>query len=74
MSLKNSLCSKKLITLLNKMGHCISYDEVLCIDAEWVKTLSEKDDSYTIVPTDIASGYFTQAAVDNADYAQENDS
>ena len=56
------------------MGHCISYDEVLCIDAEWVKTLSEKDDSYTIVPTDIASGYFTQAAVDNADYAQENDS
>ena len=29
MSLKNSLRSKEYITLLNNLGHCISYDDVL---------------------------------------------
>ena len=45
----------------------------LRIDTEWGEALLEIDDSYTMVPANIASGYFTQVAPDNADYAQEND-
>ena len=48
-SLENSLPSKEFITLLNNLGHCFSYDEILCIDTEWAKALLEKVDSYTKV-------------------------
>ena len=44
-SLENSLPSKEFITLLNNLGHCFSYDEILCIDTEWAKALLEKVDS-----------------------------
>ena len=39
MSLKNNLRSKEYITLLNKNGHCISYDEVLAIETLWAEQL-----------------------------------
>ena len=75
MSLKNSFRSKEFVTLQSRgnLGHCISYNEVLRINTEWAEALLEKDDSYTAVPTNITSGYFTQAAANNADYAQKND-
>ena len=34
-SLKNCLRSKEFITILNNLGHCISYDDVLRIDTTW---------------------------------------
>ena len=73
-SLKNSLRSKEFITLLNNLGHCISYDEILRIDTEWAKALLEKYDSYTEVLKNIRSGYFTQTAANNARNVQESDS
>ena len=73
-SLKNSLRSKEFITLLNNLGHCISYDEILRIDTEWAKTLLEKYDSYTEVIKNTTSGYFTQTAANNAHNVQESDS
>lgn len=70
MSLKISHCSKEFITLLNKLGDSISYDDDLYIETEWTDTLLEKDDSYTVVPINITSDYFTQASADNSDYVQ----
>lgn len=70
MSLKISHCSKEFITLLNKLGDSISYDDDLYIETEWTDTLLEKDDSYTVVPINITSGYSTQASADNSDHVQ----
>ena len=66
---KNSLRSKEFVALLNNLGNCISYDKVLSTETEWADALLVKDDSYTMVPTNITSRYFTQAAAVNADYA-----
>ena len=51
-SLKNNLRSKEYITLLNKNGHCISYDEVLAL---WAEHLMSNEDGYAIQPSNIYS-------------------
>ena len=73
-SLKNCLRSKEFITILNNLGHCLSYDDVLRIDTTWASDIIERNDGYATLPTNMSMGAFTQAASDNADYQQENNS
>ena len=74
MSLRNSLRSTEFITLLNNLGCCFSYDDILRVDTKWANALPENDDSYTKVLKNIISGYFTQASANNAHYVQESTS
>ena len=74
MSLENSVHSKVPITLIINLRHCISYDETLHTDTTWTKNLIKKEYSYIMIPTNITSGFITQAAADNANYSKENNS
>ena len=58
--------------MLNNLGYCTSYDEIVRAGTKWATALLEKDDSYTKVLNNIISGYFTQAAANNAHYVQES--
>ena len=73
---KNNLTSKEYITLLNKNGHCISYDEVLAIEILWAEQLMSNEDGYATLPSNIQSsdGCLVQAIADNGDYGQEENS
>ena len=75
-SLKNNLRSKEYITLLNKNGHCISYDEVLAIETLWARQLMSNEDGYATLPSNIQSSdcCLVQAIADNGDYGQEENS
>lgn len=58
--------SKLLITLLNRMGHCSSYDEVQTVDTSLpmeVTALVER--MGTIIPSNISPGPLIQIAADN---------
>lgn len=69
-SLKASGRSKDFIRCLNNLGHCISYDDVLRIETSWAEGLIEEGDGYAMIPSNIVTGSFVQAAFDNADYGQ----
>ena len=73
-SLKNSLASKEFITYCNKLGHSISYDDVNRIETTWATSILSTNDGYATLPPITTMGLFTQAASDNADYGQENNS
>ena len=68
MSLKTALRSKDYITVINRLGDCISYNQVLVTDAYWANCTQNSSDGYAMVPTNIIKGVFAQAASDNADY------
>ena len=72
MALKNSLRSKEFITILNRQGDSIRYQDTLSIEAYWAADLLEDGNGYATIPTNISHGIFTQAATDNSDYLQEN--
>ena len=60
--------SQLLITLLNRMGHCSSYDEVKKLDTSIAGEVFEKSkDSGTVIPSNIHPGSFIQLAADNND-------
>ena len=44
------------------------------IDTIWATNILNEDVGYVMIPTKIIYGNFTQAAFDNADYGQENNS
>ena len=64
--------SRLVITLLNKMGHCCSYDELRAADTSIAAEVLAKADEYgTVVPSNIAPGPFLQLAADNTDINEE---
>ena len=70
--MKNSSRSKEFITVLNRHGDSISYQDVLRVENYWANQLIETGSGYATIPTNIGYGHFTQAASDNSDYTQEN--
>ena len=60
--------SKDIVTMLNKHGHCISYDEIQRIDASWVEKQSQAN---AWVPVNMTSGVVTRGAGDNFNRATE---
>ena len=58
--------SRRLITLLNKMGHCSSYDEMRAIDTSAaLEVLAKANEFGTVIPSNISPGPFIQIAADN---------
>ena len=55
------------------MGHCVSYDDVEIMDTSLARKLLAKAVLYggVVMPTNITSGYFVQAAADNNDINEE---
>lgn len=72
MAVRHLTGSKQLVTMLNRMGHCSSYDDVEAIDTSLAKeVLAQSDLSGIVVPSNIVPGGFVQAAADNNDLNEE---
>ena len=66
MSVKHLTGSKQLITLLNRMGHCSSYEEIEQVETSLAnENLARADVSGVLIPTNINPGTFIQMAADN---------
>ena len=64
--------SKHIVTLLNKMGHCSSYDDVEVIITGLAREIKAKaDEVAVIIPSNISRGVFVQFAADNNDLNEE---
>ena len=59
---------------MSKLGHSVSYDDVQRIETSWASSVLESGDGYATLPSNTVKNVFTQAASDNGDYGQENDS
>ena len=64
--------SKRLIELLNRMGHCVSYDEMRSVNTSIAEDVLAKTEEFgTVIPTVIKAGSFVQIAADNNDLNEE---
>ena len=64
--------SKRLIELLNTMGHSVSYDEMRAVNMSIAeKVLAQVEAFGTVIPTNIKPGAFVQIAADNNDLNEE---
>ncbi|CAH3175616.1 unnamed protein product [Porites evermanni] len=64
--------SKRLIELLNRMGHCVSYDEMRAVNTSIAEDVLAKAEEFgTVIPTVIKAGSFVQIAADNNDLNEE---
>lgn len=58
--------------MLNKVGHCSSYDDVEVINTGLARDIKAKADEVgVVVPSIISPGVFVQFAVDNNDLNEE---
>ena len=72
MSVRHITGSKQVITLLNRMGHCSSYDEIEAVDTGLARgILASTESCGVVIPTNISPGTFVQAACDNNDVNEE---
>lgn len=72
MSVRHITGSKQLITLLNRMGHCSSYEEIEAVDTGLAREiLASKESCGVVIPSNISPGAFVQAACDNNDVNEE---
>ena len=71
-SMKNDLKARTHISALNRLGACISYDDLMRIDTKRANDILEEGDEYATLPSNIKPDIFSQVAFDNPDYGQEN--
>ena len=71
MAVRHITGSKDLITILSRMGHCSSYDEVEGIDTALAEEILAKSDNGVVIPTNISPGTFVHLAADNIDINEE---
>ena len=72
MTVRHLTGSKVLITLLNRMGHCSSYDEVQAVDTSLaIEVAAMAEQIGTVLPSNISSGPFIHLAADNNDINEE---
>ncbi|KAI8487179.1 hypothetical protein Bbelb_349770 [Branchiostoma belcheri] len=71
-SVRHMTGSKQLVQMLNRLGHCCSYDEVEVIDTSLAMEVIAKSENYgVVIPTNISPGAFIQVAADNNDFKEE---
>ena len=64
--------SRNLVTLLNRMGHCCSYDEMRAVDTSIaLQVLAHAEEHGTVIPSNISPGPLVQIAADNNDFTEE---
>ena len=72
MSVRHLTGSKQLVTILNHLGHCSSYDDIEIIDTSLARETLAKADLYgSVIPANIYPGVFVQVAGDNNDINEE---
>ena len=62
------------ISALNRLGACISYDDLMRNDTKWANDVLEEGDEYATLPSNVKPDIFSHVAFDNADYGQKNNS
>ena len=68
MTMRHITGSKQVVTILNRMGHCSSYDDVEIIDTSLAaEVIAQTENSGVVIPTNITPGPFVQMATDNND-------
>ena len=72
MFLKRKSGSKELITCLNRLGHCISYCEVLRLETFIAETESKNCESPAYIPREIQPEKFVTYVYDNCDHNLES--
>ena len=72
-TIKHLTRSKKLITLLNRMGHCCSYEQTEIVETALAnETLARSElNGGVIIPSNISPGVFVHMAADNNDFNEE---
>ena len=64
--------STRLIELLNRTGHCVSYDEMRAVNTSIAEDVLAKAEEFgTVIPTVIKAGSFVQIAANNNDINEE---
>ena len=64
--------SKRLIELLNRMGHCVPYDEMRAVNTSIAEEVLAKVEEFgTVIATNIKPGAFVQIAANNNDLNEE---
>ena len=72
MTIRHLTGSKQLITILNRMGDCSSYDEVEAIHTSLaMEVLAKSETTGVVIPSNIVPGVLVQAAADNNDINEE---
>ena len=72
MAVRHLTGSKQIIKILNRMGHCASYDTVEMIDTALAREILAKTEEEGVAkPSNIAPGGFIQFAADNNDIHEE---
>ena len=65
--------SKEVVTLLNRMGHCSSYDDVEIVNTAWAREMvARSQQTGVVIPSNITAGPFVQFAVDNNDFIENS--
>ena len=64
--------SKEVVTLLNRMGHCSSYEEVEIVNTAWAREIrARSEETGVVVPSNSSLGVFIQFAGNNNDLNEE---
>ena len=75
MTVRHMTGSKRLVSILNRMGHCLCcsfYDEIESVDTGLAKEiLAKSQDCGIVIPSNISPGTFIQFAADNNDLNEE---
>ena len=66
--MKNNLRAKAHISALNRLGACISYDDLMRIDTKWANDILEEGDEYATLPSHVKPDIISQVEFGNADY------
>ena len=70
-AIKHLTGSKALIEILNRLQHCIGYLDLLRIDTSITNTIIQNTtEDGVIIPSNVISGTFVEAAADNNDLAE----
>ena len=71
MTVKNLTGCKEVITLLNRFGHGISYEQVLSIETGLAEKQMEAEDQGVILPSSVRPNVFSLFCWDNIDLLEE---
>ena len=72
MSVRHLIASRHIVTMLNRVGNCSSYDEIESVNSSLaVEILAKSEQNQVVVPSNISPSVFIQAAADNNDINEE---
>ena len=72
MSVRHMTGSKLLVMMINRFGHCCSYDDIEVVDTSLaLDIIASSENLGAVVPSNISPGVFVQVAGDNNDINEE---